>query len=152
MRTVLILITCAVLAYSGGVKLKPLTPEEQATLKSPGSPAVAGVHRPLPPDAMKKGKWKKLPDGKQQWRLEVHSPGAQALRVQFEDFDTGAAGVRVCEKEAKRCYGPYSGKGPMQDRTFWSDTVDGSTLLVEYTAAARAASLPFRASKLSHQK
>jgi hypothetical protein len=142
----------SVAAQAGSIKLKPLTAEERRLLESSGRPAVAGVHRPLPSGVLQKGKWKKLPDSRHQWRLEIHSPGARALRVYFEGFDVTAGEVRVCEKDGRRCYGPYTGRGPVQEGPFWSDVVDGSTLLVQYTAAARALRLPFQIAKISHQK
>lgn len=147
-----VFLCIAIPVQAGGVKLKPLTAEEREVLASSGPPAVAGVHRPLPSEAMKKGQWKKLPGGRYQWGLEVQSPGASALRVYFEEFDTAAGEVRVCEKDGRRCYGPYTERGPMQDRSFWSDVVDGNSVLVQYTAAARVSRLPFRVVKISHQK
>lgn len=152
MRALFLFAFVAAIMPAGSLKLKPLSSEERELLKSTGRPAVTGVHRPLPADAWKKGKWKKLQDGRQQWRLEIQSPGARALRIEFEAFDAGTGAVRVCEKDGKRCYGPYSGKGPLLDGTFWSDVVDGHVLSVEFTVAERVSPLPFRIARLAHQQ
>ncbi|MCS7026589.1 MAG: hypothetical protein NZV14_17470 [Bryobacteraceae bacterium] len=140
------------LVFSGKIQLKPLTPGELATLRQPGPAPTVGVHRNLPEQAHRKGRWKRLSDGNYQWRLEIRSPGARSLRVRFTDFDTGRATVRVCEQDGKRCYGPYTGKGPHEDHSFWSDTVEGDTVRLEFVSPVRRSPLPFRIPEIAHHR
>lgn len=151
MRRPLVLLLLPML-MQGAYKLKPLTAEERRMLDAPGTPKVAGVHRPLPAEALKKGKWKKDASGREQWRLEIQSPGASALRVEFEAFQAGDGKARVCEKDARRCYGPYTAQTLMDNGSFWSDVVDGDTILIEFTATRKTEAPPFRLARLSHMK
>ena len=152
MRLILLLAVTAPLALAGALKLKPLSTEERRMLESPGTPKVAGVHRVLPADAMKGGKWKKDSAGQQVWRMEILSPGAKSLRVEFASFQAGEGKARVCEKDGKRCYGPYTAQTLMENGSFWSDVVDGDTILIEFSAAAKSSAPPFRLARISHMK
>lgn len=152
MRSAVVMLLAAPLALCGGLKLKPLTADEQRLLNAPGSPKVVGVHRALPADALRKGKWQKTATGEQQWRLEIQSPGAGAVRVEFASFQAGEGKAEVCEKGGKRCYGPYTAQTLMDQGSFWSDVVDGDTIVIRYTAGARSAVPPFRLARISHMR
>jgi hypothetical protein len=152
MRFAALVLLVVPAVMEGALKLKPLTAEEQRLLNASGTPKVAGVHRPLPADAVKQGKWKKDPAGQQQWRLEITSPGAKSLRVEFASFQAGEAKARVCEKDGKRCYGPYTAQTLMDNGSFWSDVVDGDTIVIDFTAAKKTAQPPFRLARISHMK
>ncbi|MBL8176071.1 MAG: hypothetical protein JNK48_15440 [Bryobacterales bacterium] len=151
MRRVLACLLAAPVLLLGGLKLKPLGAEERRLLDAPGTPKVAGVHRPLPAGALNKGKWVKA-GGQPLWRLEIQSPGAASLRVEFAAFQVGSGKVRVCEKNGKRCYGPYTAQTLMDNGSFWSDVVDGDTIVIEFSNASKPATLPFRLARLSHMK
>ena len=152
MHTVILMLLGLQFACAGTLKLKPLSADERKLLSTPGVPKVAGVHRPLPADAITNGSWRNLPNGEHQWRLEIVSPGASSLRVEFASFQVGEGKVRVCEKDGKRCYGPYTAQTLIDNGSFWSDVVDGDTIVIEFTTSSRPASLPFRLARLSHMK
>jgi hypothetical protein len=152
MRSAAIVLLAAPLALCGVVKLKPLSADERRLLDAPGSPKVVGVHRALPADAVRKGKWQKTATGQQQWRLEIQSPGAAALRVEFASIQAGEGKTEVCDKGGKRCYGPYTAQTLMDQGSFWSDVVDGDTIVIQYTGGARSEAPPFRLARISHMR
>ncbi|MBK9168329.1 MAG: hypothetical protein IPM24_12785 [Bryobacterales bacterium] len=138
-----------------------LRPAPQAALDRPASEDLAGlaepsrvprigVHRDVPAGIEDLGEWEALPDGSRVWRVTVVSPGAAGLRVRFEDFDAGAGQVWVYGPGGEPS-GPYSAQGPFEDRAFWSATVDGDRLTIEYEAAGEDGTIPFRLAKLSHR-
>ena len=112
--------------------------------------ALSGVHVPVDAKALSKGSWHKLKDGRAVWMLRLESPGAQAIRLQFRDFAVGKGMVWV--HAAGQTSGPYTGQGPHGDGEFWTDTLDGATVTLEFVpAAAKPAKLPFRVENVSHQ-
>lgn len=112
--------------------------------------ALAGVHVPLDARALAKGSWHKLPDGRSAWMLQVESPGAQALRFQFRDFQVGKGNVWV--HAAGEVGGPYTGRGQHDDGEFWSETIHGAIVTLEFLPeGAKPPKLPFRIEAISHQ-
>lgn len=111
--------------------------------------ALAGTHRALPADVLKKGKWQKFKDGGWVWRMRLQSVSASGMRVHFSVFDVGASKVLLHERGGKKPEGPYTGKR----EEFWSDIVYGDSVLIEYAPADRkkAKKLPFTIDKISHQ-
>ncbi|MBS1829650.1 MAG: hypothetical protein JST93_30400 [Acidobacteria bacterium] len=152
MRIGLAAILAVPFLMQGALKLKPLTAEELRLLNATGTPKVAGVHRPLPSDAIKKGKWKKGASGQPVWSLEIESPGAKSLRVEFASFQAGDGKARVCEDDGKHCYGPYTAQTLMENGSFWSDVVEGDRIVIEFTAAKKTDVPPFRLARISHMK
>lgn len=120
---------------------------EEAKARAAGR-ALAGTHRTLPADVLKKGKWQKRKDGSWIWRLRLLSAGAAGIRVHFPAFDTPGS-VWLYEKGGKKPDGPYTGK---RDE-FWSGVVYGETAVIEYSPTDRKKTkkLPFLIDKISHQ-
>lgn len=115
-----------------------------------------GVHRALPGDLALHGDWNALPSGREVWRLAIRSPGAASLRVHFEDFDVGPGKVWILDpetSEGRQVLGPYTGRGVFEDGEFWSGTVFGDSLVVEYHPEDRPMrrELPFRITEISHR-
>jgi hypothetical protein len=124
---------------------------EEAKTRAAGR-ALAGTHRNLPADILKKGKWQKRKDGAWLWRLRLQSAGAAGLRVHFNRFDTGSSTIWLYEPGAKRpntIDGPHRGKHD----DLWSGVVFGDAAIVEFAPADRkkAKTLPFSIDRLSHQ-
>lgn len=134
-----------------------LKPPPEAILRPAGPPASKPDSRPTPLQAgihvevgksMKKGKWTKLPDGRQVWRLALRSPGAKAMRVHFDRF-AGVAGT-VWVHDGIQAAGSYTGDGPNSDKSFWSHPVLGELTVVEFLPTTGKA-LPFVIDRISHQ-
>lgn len=68
------------------------------------------------------------------WTIAIESPGAEALRVQFENFDL-PKGVEMyiysLEPGIPMVVGPYTGGGPLGNGTFWSESVVGDQGWIE---------------------
>ncbi len=132
--------------------LGALSAEERSRLGSVGPKRRIGVHRELPESALNRGTWVTLPDGRSVWRLAIRSDSAAGLRVHFSGFSVGAGKLWVHSSHAVD--GPYTGEGPYGNGDFWTGTVEGDSVVIEYEAAARAGiegSLPFRIRRVAHQ-
>lgn len=112
-----------------------------------------GTHRPVQGDAIKKGKWVKLPDGRRVWRLEIQSPGAKRLRLHFEKFAVEKGKVWLLDGPPGdvKVSGPYTGSGIDERGEFWSDTVSGDVVVIEFLPDGKAPKLPpFLLKEISH--
>lgn len=126
---------------------------ELAVLSERRNPPLIGIHRDVDEGALAAGEWETTPDGARLYRVAIASPGARGLRVWFSEFSIGEGKlwVRGAGDDADR-EAPYSGKGEFGDGQFWSASVSGDTLVIEYQAADRESSdLPFRVSRVSHK-
>ena len=87
--------------------------------------------------------------------LGLRSEGALMTRVHITGMSL-PAGARIFVyslKNPEEFYGPYEGRGPSGDGTFWSPPVKGDGVAVEYfnpDPAAGATPSPFQVSEVSH--
>jgi len=93
--------------------------------------------------ALEQGRWEILEDGGAVWRLALVTPGAAALRVHFTDFHLEAGHVRLYASDGKQADGPYFERGPLAGGDFWSRSIDGDMVVVEYSSPVPVTSLPF---------
>ncbi len=116
-----------------------------------------GVVRPLSLNPILKSKWFNLgPDG----RVGVFglvSSGAVQVRVHFTavDLPRGAKLFVYSMKNPGEIYGPFTGRGPSGDKTFWTPPVDGDGVIVEYFTPGSSPRFkekppPFLVSAISH--
>jgi len=111
-------------------------------------PMKVGEHRALPADALKKGKWSAGAGGAKLWRLAIVSPGAEAMRVHFKSFQVGMGSVWV--HNGKEIGGPYTGGGNFGAGDFWSHTIPGERIVIEFAGEPRSGELPFAVPEISH--
>lgn len=106
------------------------------------------AHRGLPEDWLAQGQWSRPRGGKPVFRAALRAPGAVGLRLHFKNF---AASGRLWLYGSDDGYfaGPYSGAGPHADGDFWSELIEGESLILEYESD-RAAELPFEVDVISH--
>ena len=86
------------------------------------------------------------------WRLRVQSQGAESVRLKFRDFSIGEGRLWI-QGEGGQGFGPYSATGPFGGQEFWTPSVQGETVIVEYLPAAEhfpAKELPFRIDQIGH--
>ena len=70
-------------------------------------------------------------DGGFVYTMALSSPGAAALRVHFTGFRLPpATGVYLYTDETQ-AFGPYTGRGPLGDGEFWSNTVVGDYVILQ---------------------
>jgi hypothetical protein len=126
-------------------RLKDLGPEEMSGL----APNQVGIRRAvvLQPDVA--GISFTNQDGTAVRVLAITSPGASGLRLHFEKFALSENDeVYVYGTVDDYVGGPYSGSGPQASGDFWSPTVNGETVVIEYHT--KSDSIPFDISELSH--
>ncbi len=111
---------------------------------------VVGSIRDLGQEAGDVGEWTQTPDGRWLWRLAIRSTGARMMRVHFEQFQAGEGRVYLFgdPNSAQQ----FTGGGLYGDGEFWTATVAGERVRVEYAPATglREEILPFRISGVSH--
>jgi hypothetical protein len=140
------------LARPATLGLGALSAEERSRLGAVGPKRRIGVHRELPESALERGTWATLPDGRSIWRLAIRSDAAAGLRVHFSGFSVG--GGKLWVHSSNSVDGPYTGDGPYGNGDFWTSTVEGDSVVIEYEAASPAAveaPLPFRIRTVAHQ-
>ncbi|MGJ5818612.1 S1 family peptidase [Paludibaculum fermentans] len=99
------------------------------------------------------GEWLLLEDGTRLWRSTVHSAGASAIRLHFQDFRAGAGTVWVHGLRASADReGPFTGEGRFADGDFWTREFPGDTAVVEYLppSGSTTGQTPFQVTELIH--
>lgn len=133
------------------VSLEGLPESARASLLN----GAVAVHRETPEGLMTSGEWSTMADGRRVWRVAVESPGAASLRLHFTRFDVeggevwlSAGGEAAAPAEARA----LTGRGPLGDGEFWSASVFGETVWVEYVPAADRTDgvVPFGIDRISH--
>ncbi len=140
------------LARPATLGMGPLSAVERAKLGPVGLKERIGVHRSVTDGSLDQGTWAQLPNGDQVWRLAIQSDGAAGLRVQFSNFSV--AGGKVWVHTATSVDGPYTDRGPYGNGEFWSGTVEGESMTIEYQPAsgANATGTPqFHVHRVAHQ-
>ncbi|HKR00017.1 MAG TPA: Calx-beta domain-containing protein, partial [Pyrinomonadaceae bacterium] len=107
------------------------------------------------PDVLADSALYHLPDGEVRV-MGVVSEGALFTRLHFTEMSL-PAGARVFVyslKNPEEFYGPYEGRGPTGDGTFWTPPMEGDSVAVEYFTPAGVRvtqqDAPFRVSEVSH--
>jgi hypothetical protein len=103
-------------------------------------------HRPLRYGALVEvgvgiadGAWTTLRDGSRVWRLQIVSPGAKSLAVEFDRFEL-PTGVRmyVYDEEVETVLGAYTGENRHEDGGFVFEPFPGDRLTIELDVPAGA--------------
>ncbi len=94
-------------------------------------------------------------DGGYVYTVELSSPGAVGLRVQFAGFNMPAGAALFLYTEEGQVFGPYTGRGPLDSGNFESNTLAGDriTLQVHQTGPASSRAMRetrFRIAGLGH--
>lgn len=121
------------LGTPGHFRLQPLSAREADLLVQPSTPLRIGIHRPIGTELVTAGSWDTV-GGHRLWRVTVQSPGATALRIRIDSFAAGE-GKLWFYGALGETDGPYTGKGPFGDGRFWSATIDGEAVTIEFEAS-----------------
>ncbi len=130
-------------------RLQPLTARELNAAEA-SVPLQIGRGRDVEISSGRDGAIYTNRDGTKLRVMAITSPDAVKLRVRFEQFDLPAGDeVYVYGSSAtSHVAGPYTGKGPWENGSFWSDTVEGETVIIEHYTKGGERS--FRITRLSH--
>lgn len=136
-------------------RLPPLNP--QMTPQGKGRPLQIGVTRPLSLDPRNKSKWFNLQRGGQVGVFGIISKSALQLRVHFTEvaLPRGAKIFISSMKNPDEFYGPFEGRGPNGDGSFWTPLVEGEGVIIEYfvpgpSSPPKNGPSPFIISEVSH--
>ena len=142
------------------LRLPLLGPEELDSVQdSQAGPSWSGISRSLPDELFDQhggeadDGWTQTASGPV-WRFRLISPYARFLRIQIRDMAIGDGKLWIYSDGDQR-FGPFSGAGPYGDGEFWSSTVHGDSVLIEYEPArppvsGEGDSLPFRIATVGH--
>ena len=91
------------------------------------------------------------------WQAQIHSPDSLSLKVRFTDFALApetSVKVYALHGSPSAPIGEYKGSGTSHNGTFWSLTVPGNTVVVEYWIPAKSTTepgaFPFKVERISH--
>jgi uncharacterized protein (TIGR03437 family) len=100
-----------------------------------------------------RGRWEDS-NGRRIWRTAIRVAGSTGLRLHFEDFSIGSGKVWIypASNSSGEALASYSQNGPLSDGEFWSGTVPGDEVVIEYQPADGAGvALPFRLEEIGEQ-
>lgn len=76
-------------------------------------------------------------DGGYVYTTELSSPGAVGLRVQFTGFNMPAGAALFLYTEEGQVFGPYTGRGPLDNGKFESNTLAGDSITLQVRQTGR---------------
>ncbi|MHC4064200.1 MAG: trypsin-like serine peptidase [Planctomycetota bacterium] len=99
-----------------------------------GSTGVSGRIYDIFARSGREGQWTDLPEGGRLWTLAVRSPNAAGLRLRFEPFlpPSGAELIVYSAENPTVAFGPFGRGAALEGLPFWSPTVYGQEVRVEY--------------------
>ena len=119
------------------VYLPPLGPQDLEPVEQrTRGPAATGIARLFPSDALEgrfenaSGHWFDGPSGPV-WHMAVVSPHSARTRLQFQGAELGAGKVWVHDG-TEQPRGPYTGAGRFGDGEFWTHSVRGERIVIEW--------------------
>jgi hypothetical protein len=142
-----------ILSAQPGIELGPVL-ETEVGGRRVGKLLKTGVHRKVAGNATRQGAWETDAEGRRVYRLRVSSSEAAGIRLHFTGFNVGEGEVTLSRPGGGvPDYARYQGTGPFGDGDFWSHTIEGPELLLEYRPAAgdEATEPRFTVSTVSHR-
>ena len=119
-------------------------------LSQPRAANQIGVNRPIGIASQGQGQRFRNADGTQIQLLAIKSPGAVKVRVHFTNVDLPAGDALYVYGASKDAVvaRPYRGQGPWGSGDFWSNSIEGDTVVVEYVS--RTGQSSFDIPEISH--
>lgn len=118
------------------IALPKTIPPKEETLRSDLPRSLAqriGYVLPTDHPMLASVPWAQLPDGSTVLRVELHSPGAFGLRLQLAHaFGSSGLELRLYEPGGTAVLGPYLSPDLQPDKTWWTPTVFGDTIGLEF--------------------
>ena len=96
-----------------------------------GTPPRVGTSLPISASKTTAGNWIDLPDGGRLWMLKIHSAGATALSVFFDDFYL-APGCKLFlyNENRKQVIGAFTHENNLTNRTFATEMIQGENIYI----------------------
>ena len=142
----------AELAPAPELRMEALEVEQTRAAQPLREARRVGRVRAMAADAVEKGSWTALADGRFVWRLTIRSPEATELRIHFADFHVGAGKVWVYSDGSAQPGRQFTGDGIFGDGDFWSSIVLADRVTIEYLAedGLRHDAPPFQIAEVGH--
>jgi lysyl endopeptidase len=83
-------------------------------------------------------------DGGYVYTIELSSPGATGLRVQFAGFNMPTGAAMFLYTEQGQVFGPYTGRGPLRNGSFESNTLAGESITLQVRQTGKASERAMR--------
>jgi len=83
-------------------------------------------------------------DGGYVYTTELSSPGAVALRVQFAGFNMPTGAAMFLYTQEGQVFGPYTGRGPLGNGSFESNTLAGDSITLQVRQTGQASGRTMR--------
>ncbi len=98
-----------------------------------GTPPRVGTSLPISASKSTAGTWTDLPDGGKLWTLKIHSHGAKALSVFFDQFYL-APGSKIFfyNENRKQVIGAFTHNNNKDNGTFATEMIQGESIYIEY--------------------
>jgi len=94
------------------------------------------------------GMMRQMGDGGYTWTTAVESPKAVALRVKLIDVNLPEGAELFIYNDEGEAFGPYTGKGPNGDGSFWTNTVSGSMAYLQLRQYGQPSPVDLHATEL----
>lgn len=93
---------------------------------------------------LEEGMLEATPDGGYVYTIELSSPGATGLRVQFAGFNMPTGAAMFLYTEEGQVFGPYTGRGPLRNGSFESHTLAGDSITLQVRQTGQASERAMR--------
>ncbi len=98
-----------------------------------GIPYRIGYAIPVYSDLFELGEWIEMEDGRKFFRVSLHSPGAKALNVAFDDFYLPEnAQLFFYDSDKSFVYGGYTHHDNHESGMFPGPVIEGDNIIIEY--------------------
>jgi len=88
-------------------------------------------------------------DGGYVYSTEISSPGAIGLRVKFAGFNMPAGAAMFLYTDEGQVFGPYTGRGPLGNGNFESNTLAGDTITLQVRQTGKASEQALRQTRFN---
>jgi hypothetical protein len=123
-----------------------------ATKLGPAAATRYAWSLPVSADAASRGRWQTLPDGRQRWTLNVHSPGARSLELALARvFLPHGATLRWRSADGEQSHGPWHAADVAAGGRFATPLVQGERARLEaIVPAAQRAGFALEVERVLH--
>jgi len=111
--------------------------EEEMARRKPGTAPRFAESIEVDISPQTHGSWERLPDGRQAWRLRVHSKGAKSLNLGFTEYVMPAGGTLILYTPGlEKVMGPFTPADNEEHGQLWTPILEGDELVIEVVLPA----------------
>jgi hypothetical protein len=114
-----------------------------------GNGRIVGFQRHIELAIAHGGRWFDIDAAHAAYRVAIRSNGANVLRVHFTNVSLDGQ-LWIYSPDRHETHGPYTAKGVNGTGDFWSPTLQGDSVIVEYDPSSADRSVPFDIPAIGH--